>query len=67
MTIQQLYDYAKERHIENARLRICDGMAVSFYPTISSLSRATYEVVLDVSDLTPIEFDDLDIWSRRQF
>ena len=59
MTIQELYNFARELKLEDAELRICDGMAVSYYPTRPCLGYAPFEVVLDVSSIEPIDYDDL--------
>lgn len=59
MTVRELYQYAAERRILDAPIRICDGMAVSYYPEAKSLERGRYEVIIDVSDLQPIEYDEL--------
>lgn len=40
-------------------LRICDGMAVSFYPDPSCVTPGRYELVIDVSHLPVVEYDEL--------
>lgn len=59
MTVRELYQLADERKLLDAQIRICDGMAVSFYPEPQSLTPGCYELVIDVSDLDPIDYDDL--------
>lgn len=67
ITVQDLYAYAKEHKLLDARIRICDGMAVSYYPDPKALCRGRYEVVIDVSANTPVEYDELDAWAQRQY
>lgn len=59
MTVRDLYEIAADRHLLDAPIRICDGMAVSFYPESPNVIRGRYELVIDVSDLPMIDFDDL--------
>ncbi len=71
LTPRALYLYARKHGIEDERIRICDGMAVSYFPTEDSLCRAKNKIVIDVSDLTPVEYDELAdddqvIWYRVQ-
>lgn len=40
ITVLDLYRFAKERNLLHARVRVCDGMAVSYYPTKPALRRA---------------------------
>lgn len=63
MTVRELYRYAAERRILDAPIRICDGMAVSYYPEARSVQQGRYEVIIDVSDLQPVEYDELDSWA----
>ena len=65
MTIQELYDFAASMKLLDAELRICDGMAVSYYPTTDCLAYAPMEVVIDVSPLQPIDYDDLNPTAQR--
>lgn len=67
ITVQDLYAYAKEHRLLDARIRISDGMAVSYYPDLGSLHRGRYEVHIDVSALDPVEYDELDAWAQRQY
>ncbi len=59
MTVRELFQVAEERRLLDAQIRICDGMAVSFYPEPSCIMPAHYEVVIDVSALPVIEYDEL--------
>ena len=67
ITVQDLYAYAKEHKLLDARIRICDGMAVSYYPNPSSVGKGRYEIVIDVSALEPIDYDELDTWAVPQY
>lgn len=67
ITVQDLYAYAKLHNLLDARIRISDGMAVSYYPDMDSLCRGRYEVHIDVSALEPVEYDELDAWAQRQY
>lgn len=64
ITVLDLYAYAKENNLLDARIRICDGMAVSYYPCPRSLSKSRYEIVIDVSADEPIGYDELDECAR---
>ena len=55
MTIRELYQIAKERKLLDAQIRICDGMAVSFYPEKECITPGHYELVLDISALPVVE------------
>lgn len=59
MTIRELHKIAKERKLLDAQIRICDGMAVSFYPEPSCITPGRYELVLDISALPVVEYDEL--------
>lgn len=63
MTVRELYEYAADKRILDAPIRICDGMAVSYYPEPKSLVRGRYEIIIDVSDLDPIEYDELNTFA----
>lgn len=67
ITVQDLYAYAKERKLLDARIRICDGMAVSYYPDPRAVCAGRYEIILDVSANQPVEYDELDLWAQRQY
>ena len=64
ITVLDLYSFAKERNLLHARIRICDGMAVSYYPNPKSVEAGRYEIVIDVSALPTVEFDELDQWAE---
>lgn len=59
LTVQELYQFAKEYRLLDAPIRICDGMAVNYYPTVQCVERGRYEVVIDVSTVEPIDYDEL--------
>lgn len=63
MTIRQLHAWAVSNRVADAHIRICDGMAVSYYPCLADVKRGRYEVIIDVSACDPIEFDELHDWS----
>ena len=65
LTIAQLWAYARAHKLENAAIRVCDGMACSFYVTRSAIGRAPMEIVIDVSSLPIIEYDDLTKSAKR--
>lgn len=65
MTAKELFDYARRHKLEDAPIRICDGMAVSYYPDSQCIGLAPFELVLDVSSKEPVEFDDLNPSSQR--
>ncbi len=67
ITVQDLYAFAKEMKLLDARIRICDGMAVSYYPDPRAVSAGRYEIIIDISANTPVEFDELDEWAQRQY
>lgn len=59
LTPEALYYYAKKHGLEKERIRICDGMAISYFPTEESICRAKNKIVIDVSCDTPVEYDEL--------
>ena len=59
MTIRELHQIAEERRLLDAQIRICDGMAVSFYPEPSCITPGRYELVIDISALPIVEYDEL--------
>lgn len=67
ITILDLYAYAKRHGLLEARVRITDAEAVSYYPNIRSVERGVYEIVIDVSNLEPIDFEELDVFARRMY
>lgn len=64
ITVQDLYTYAAHHHLLDARIRICDGMAVSYYPDPHAVCKGRYELVLDISACEPIDYDELDEHAR---
>lgn len=59
MTIRELHQIAEKRCLLDAQIRICDGMAVSFYPEPSCITPGRYELVIDISSLPVVEYDEL--------
>lgn len=57
ITVQDLYAYVKVNKLLDARIRICDGMAVSYYPDPRALGNGRYEIVIDISANQPVELD----------
>ena len=65
LTVRDLWEFAKANNLEDARLRVCDGMAVSFFPNRSSIAVSPQRVIIDVSDLDPVEWDELSAVDQR--
>lgn len=65
ITMAELWAYAKKNKLENAPIRVCDGMACSFYVTTDSVARAPMEIVIDVSNCECLEYDDLQESAKR--
>ena len=65
MTIKELYTFAERKGLQDAELRISDGMAVSFYPDLKCVAAAPMELIIDCSSLPMIEYDDLSPSARR--
>ena len=59
-----LYNYAVANGLQNAPIRICDGMAVSYFPEMKCLGRST-STVIDLSTIDPIEYDELTPLEQR--
>ena len=59
MTIRELHQIAEERRLLNAQIRSCAGLAGSFYPEPSCLTPGRYELVIDISSLPVVEYDEL--------
>lgn len=59
VTPRGLYRYAQKHGLEDCRIRIADGMAVSYFPTEDSVCRSKSGIVLDVSCEPMIEYDEL--------
>lgn len=59
LTPRQLYLYAQQFGLADERIRICDGAAVSFFPTTDQICRSKNKIIIDVSDIEPIEYDEL--------
>ena len=59
LTPRALYEYACAHKLEDCRIRLCDSAAISFFPTTDSVGRSKNKIIIDVSDLYPVEFDEL--------
>lgn len=59
LTVLELYEFARTRNLLDAPVRVCDGMAVSYYLEPQCMGTGRYEIVLDVSSLQPVDYDDL--------
>lgn len=59
ITPRSLYQYACRHGLEDQRIRICDGMAVSYFPSDEALCRSKDKVVLELSCEPVYEFDEL--------
>lgn len=59
LTPRLLYTLAVEAGMADERIRICDGMAVSYFPRLGSLARSKKRVIIDVSLEPVVEFDEL--------
>lgn len=59
MTVYDLFITARNRHLHGGKLRIADGMAVSYFLTNDCLKFRKNHILLDISKLTPVDFDDL--------
>lgn len=64
ITPKMLYNYAVANGLQNAPIRICDGMAVSYFPEMKCLARST-SLVIDVSTVEPYDYDSLTDFERR--
>lgn len=65
MTVQEFYDFAKLHGLADAHIRICDGMAVSYYVVQNMIAKAPCELVIDVSSHEPLDYEDLSEFSKR--
>ena len=65
ITLAQLWAYARAHKLEDAAIRVSDGMACSFYITRTAIGRAPMEIVIDISALPIIEYDDLTESAKR--
>lgn len=65
LTVRDLWEFARQNKLEDARIRICDGMAVSYFPKISSICVSPQRIIIDVSDLEPVEWDELSAVDQR--
>lgn len=65
LTIRDLYELARALKMEDATIRVCDGMAVHMFLTRDCVCTAPMEFVLDVSGLDAVDYDDLTDTERR--
>ena len=59
LTPRELWQYAVKHGLADERIRICDGAAISYFPTNETLCRSKNKVIIDVSCEQPVEFDEL--------
>lgn len=59
VTPRLLYETALRAGLADERIRICDGMAVSYFPTMKTLAKSKGKIIVDVSVIEPVEFDEL--------
>lgn len=59
LTPRVLYALAVEAGLADERIRICDGMAVSYFPCMRALAKSKNRIIIDVSAEEPVEFDEL--------
>lgn len=59
LTPRKLYEVAMRTGMADERIRVCDGMAVSYFPTMKTLAKTKGRIIIDVSVLEPVEFDEL--------
>ena len=64
MTCYDLYAPCQHRDLHTDDIRLCDGMAVSYFLTLGSVKFTKSAIVIDTNDLTPVEYDDLDAKDR---
>lgn len=64
-TMRDLWRFAVENKLQDAPIRICDGMACSFFVERKAIAKAPYCVVIDTSALQLIEYDELTPSDRR--
>lgn len=67
ISVNDLYAYCKKNKLLDARIRITDAEMVSYFPDIRCVERGIFEVVIDVSAVEPVGFDDLDDYSKRMY
>lgn len=65
LTMRDLWEFAKANNLEDARIRVCDGMAVSYFPTRRSIAVSPQRIIIDVSGDDMVEFDELSAVDRR--
>lgn len=59
MTVYDLFNRSRDKGLVDAPLRICDAMAVSYFPIVRSVRHLKNEIIIDLTDLDMVEYDDL--------
>ena len=59
MTVYDLFNRALSKGQADAPLRICDAMAVSYFPIVQSVRHLKNEIIIDFSNLDMVDYDDL--------
>lgn len=59
LTPRELWQFAVKHGLCDERIRICDGMAVSYFPSNEALCRSKNKAIIDLSDEHPVEYDEL--------
>ena len=64
MTCYDLYAPCRHRDLHTDAVRLCDGMAVSYFLTCGSVKFTKSAIVIETAELSPVEYDDLDAKDR---
>lgn len=59
MTPRELFQWAESHRLADAPIRITDAECVSMYPTMSVVAPFHYEIVIDVSTLDMLDYDEV--------
>lgn len=60
MTVYDLFTRSVDKGLADAPLRLCDAMAVSYFPTVGCVRHVKNEIIIDVASLPSVEYDDLE-------
>lgn len=60
MTCYDLFAPCQHRDLHTEQIRLCDGMAVSYFLTVGCVKFTKNAIIFDTSVLTPVEYDDLE-------
>ena len=60
MTVYDLFKRSVDKGLADAPLRLCDAMAVSYFPTVGCVRHVKNEIIIGVASLPSVEFDDLE-------